>query len=93
MRPTHELQNLPDPPVHWEPFVPTPVETENGNAVRIEGIRVLGAKVEKYRETARHRKLTGLEQRDLMEAESAIQTLRKMAPVGELLPARAGELV
>ena len=93
--PTEYLAKLPDRDdraADTAPLVFGPVETATGNEVRTEGIRVLGTKVERLRETVRHRRLTGLETRDLQDAESAIQTLRKMAPVGELLEAQPGRL-
>jgi hypothetical protein len=92
---TDALSKLPDRDdlaEPWQACVPTPVETEHGDAMRKAAIRILGRKVEDLRERRERRRLTSLETRDLAEAESAIQTLRKMAPTGELLPARAGGL-
>lgn len=66
-----------------------PVETTNGNAMRKAGIRVLTEKVGDLIDRGRRQRLTGLEQRDLMEAQSAIHVLERMAPVGELLPSRS----
>ena len=74
---------------YTEAFTFSPVETENGNAIRVEGIRVLTAKVADLEGRGRRQRLTGLEQQDLWDAQSAITTLERMAPVGELLSARA----
>jgi hypothetical protein len=92
---TEALSKLPDRDdlaEPWPAFAPTPVETTTGEKLRQAAIRIVGARVETLRERGRGQRLTTLEQRDLMDGESAIQTLRKMAPVGELLPARAGGL-
>ena len=92
---TAALAKLPDRDdlaAPFEPFTPSPVETETGNAMRLNAIAILGARVATLRERGDRQRLTNLETRDLRDAESAIQTLRKMAPVGELLPARGGSL-
>jgi len=82
-----DLAILPDlPPL-------TPVETETGEGMRQTGIRVLEARVATLRSRQAKQQLTSIEVRELMDSQSAIHTLIRMAPTGALLPARARELV
>lgn len=70
-----------------------PVETENGEAMRLMALGVLGDRNRALEERRQRQRLTSVETRELMDNESAIHTLKRMAPVGELLPARGMELV
>ena len=93
--PTHLIADLPDRDdlaVDPVPMIFSPVETETGNEVRLMAIASLARRGETLRERAKHQRLTGVEQRELMGTQAATHTLERMAPVGALKPSTAGDL-
>jgi hypothetical protein len=93
---THHLSHLPDrddlADLSYD-FIATPVETETGEAMRLEGMRVLETRIETLRSRQAKQQLTSIEVRELLDSQAASHTLERMAPAGALLPARDRELV
>lgn len=93
---TAHLSTLPDrDDLAVEPtwFVPAPVETETGEAMRLQAMGILDERNRTLKERGERQRLTSVETRELRDNEAAIHTLQKMAPTGALLPARTRELV
>ena len=65
-------------------FLATPVETTTGNELRLRAIDALSVRAGALQERQARQRLTVIEQRELMDSQSAIHTLQRMAPTGPL---------
>jgi hypothetical protein len=64
------------------------VETELGEHIRQEGIRIVTKNYASLAKRASLRTPTMIERKDLSQAENALNALQGMAPLGKLIPSR-----